>query len=158
MINLRNRRAFSAADARVGASPPAVDSLPEMRESDPEVRSQLRAAALDGPRRHRHSFRGSFSAGSTPIFACRYAFCSIFQDLQENHLLASKFAKNDSKFLRIFLLLFCKMSLKDLEHLQNVTKKLRNFRFLQIIYFAKFCGTFLKNSVTLQNFVKFEKC
>ena len=25
-----------------------------------------------------HSFGGSFSAGSTPIFASKYAFCSIF--------------------------------------------------------------------------------
>ena len=40
-----------------------------------------------------HSFRGSFSAGSTPIFASKYAFFSIFQNLQENHLLASKFSK-----------------------------------------------------------------
>ena len=47
---------------------------------------------LDGPRHH-HSLRGLFSAGSTPIFASKYAFFSIFQDLQETHLLASKFAK-----------------------------------------------------------------
>ena len=40
-----------------------------------------------------HSFRGSFSAGSTPIFASKYAFFRIFRDLQENHLLASKFCK-----------------------------------------------------------------
>ena len=39
-----------------------------------------------------HSFRGSFSAGSTPLFASKFAFCSIFQDLQEYHLLANKFA------------------------------------------------------------------
>ena len=32
-----------------------------------------------------HSFRGSFSAGSTPIFASKYAFCSIFQNLQEEN-------------------------------------------------------------------------
>ena len=43
--------------------------------------------------RHRQSFRSSFSSGSTRIFASTYAFFSIFQDLQENHLLASKFAK-----------------------------------------------------------------
>ena len=40
-----------------------------------------------------HSFRGSFSAGSKPIFASKYAFFSIFQNLQENHFLASKFSK-----------------------------------------------------------------
>ena len=52
--------------------------------------------ALPGPilrPRHHHSFRGSFSTGSTPIFASKYAFYSIFRALQENHLLASKFAK-----------------------------------------------------------------
>ena len=30
-----------------------------------------------------HSFRGSFSAVSTPIFATKYSFSSIFQDLQD---------------------------------------------------------------------------
>ena len=30
-----------------------------------------------------HSFRGSFSAVSTPIFATKYSFCSIFQELQD---------------------------------------------------------------------------
>ena len=60
-----------------------------------------------GPRHH-HSFRGPISAGSTPIFASKYAFCSMFQDLQEYHLLASKSAKfyknsqNIVKILRIF--------------------------------------------------------
>ena len=48
--------------------------------------------------RHHHSFRGSFSAGSTPIFASKYAIWSIFQDLQENHLLASKFVKILQRF------------------------------------------------------------
>ena len=53
-----------------------------------------------------HSFGGSFSAGSTPISASKYAFWSIFQDLQENHLLANKFVifsrkkSNFAKFLR----------------------------------------------------------
>ena len=45
--------------------------------------------------------RGSFSAGSTPIFASKYAFFRIFRDLQENHLLTSKFCK--------FLQNFCKI-------------------------------------------------
>ena len=39
------------------------------------------------------AFRCSFSAGSTPICASKYAFSSIFQNVQENHLLASKFAQ-----------------------------------------------------------------
>ena len=36
------------------------------------------------------SLEGSFSAGSTPIFASKYSFCSIFRDLQ-NYL--AKFSK-----------------------------------------------------------------
>ena len=44
-----------------------------------------------------HSFGGSFSAVSTPIFTIKDAFCSIFQNLQENHLLASKFCKHSVK-------------------------------------------------------------
>ena len=56
-----------------------------------------------------HSFGGPFSAGSKPIFASKYAFCSLFQNLQENHLLASKFrtflpkiAKSIAMFLQKF--------------------------------------------------------
>ena len=48
-----------------------------------------------------HSFRGSFSAGSTPIFASKHAFFSIFRDLQENLLLASKFCKIFAKIYKI---------------------------------------------------------
>ena len=42
-----------------------------------------------------HSFRGSFSAVSTPILATKYSFCSIFQDLQ-NEL--AEFSKNSQNF------------------------------------------------------------
>ena len=35
-----------------------------------------------------HSFGGSFSAVSTPIFATKYSFCSIFRDLQDLHTFA----------------------------------------------------------------------
>ena len=57
---------------------------------------QLRLSSFlssEMPATTQHSFGGSFSAGSTPIFASKYAFCSIFRNLQENHLLASKFGK-----------------------------------------------------------------
>ena len=65
------------------------------------------------PRRRRpldlapHSFRGSFSAGSKPIFASKYAFFSIkfFKIYKKKHLLASKFGKflpNNCKMLQNF--------------------------------------------------------
>ena len=95
--------------------------------------------------RHHHSFRGSFSAGSKPIFASKAAFFSIFQNLQENHHLASKFWK----FLP-----------KNWKNLQTFWHFLANF--------AKFCKNFRnpqKFSKILQNFcrilqkcVDFEKC
>ena len=60
-------------------------------------------ACTDGQRREvrrradkaatHHSFGGSFSAGSTPIFASKYAFLKHFQNLQENHVLAGNFCK-----------------------------------------------------------------
>ena len=58
-----------------------------------------------------HSFRGSFSAVSTPIFASKYAFFCIFRDLQENHLLASKFCKilwKNCKILQHFAIFCCR--------------------------------------------------
>ena len=69
-----------------------------------------------GPRHH-HSFRGSLSAGSTPIFASKYAFCIIFQDLQVNHLLASKVCK----LLQIFSE-FCKILILYLRNLHSLVK------------------------------------
>ena len=72
--------------------------------------------------RTQHSFGGSFSAGSKPIFASKYAFCSIFQNLQENHLLASKFCKfllKNIKILQNFALSFaeiCKICSREDDH------------------------------------------
>merc|ERR1711938_300170 len=69
-----------------------------------------------------HSFRGSFSAVSTPICASKYSFFSIFQDLQDLHTFAPvgtqifeeicpKFSKFCEKFFKIlkFLMNFCKI-------------------------------------------------
>ena len=71
-----------------------------LENSDCEVPSGVRAAAEGGEGvqcRHRatthHSFRGSFSAVSTPIFATKYSFCSIFQDLQNELAEFSKMCK-----------------------------------------------------------------
>ena len=52
--------------------------------------------------RHHHSFRGSFSAGSTPMFASKHAFFSIFQNQHENHLLASKVCKCRQRFAKLY--------------------------------------------------------
>ena len=82
--------------------------------------------------RHHHSFGGSFSAGSKPIFASKYAFCSIFQNLQENHLLASKFCKFLPKFCKkkkTIFWKFCKIS--------NLPKDVKNLHFFWQ-KFAKF--------------------
>ena len=70
------------------------------------------------------AIRGSFSAVSTPILASKYAFFSVFRDIQvasarkkENHLLASKFCK--------FLLFFaesCKIRLREDDVLVDLEK------------------------------------
>ena len=73
-----------------------------------------------------HSFRGSFSAGSTPIFTSKYAFCSVFQDLQENHLLACKLAKipsNFSKFCAVFSLNFMNFTYFQREKAMRAKKR-----------------------------------
>ena len=89
-----------------------------------------------------HSFGGSFSAGSTPIFASKYAFCSIFQNLQENHLLASKFCKFLKKMQT-----FAKFDLFSVVKCQNFCKFL--------IFFAEICKICSREDYFL---VDFEKC
>ena len=59
-----------------------------------------------------HSFGGSFSAGSTSIFASKYAFFNGFRDLQEKHLLANKFCKISPKI--------CKISIKNRKILKRL--------------------------------------
>ena len=66
------------------------------------------------------TLQGSFSAGSKQIFASKYAFLSIFRNLQENHLLASKFYK--------FLLKICKNLQKFLTFFGKFRKILQNFQ------------------------------
>ena len=51
----------------------------------------------------RHSFRGSFSAGSTPILTIKQSFFSIFQDLQDLHTLAPLETQFFQKFVRMLL-------------------------------------------------------
>ena len=87
------------------------------------------------PARTQHSFGSSVSAGSKPIFASKYAFFSIFQNLQENHLLASKFGKilqkirknlqKFSEFFSIFKILpkFCKMFAKIFQKFEKFARE-----------------------------------
>ena len=71
-----------------------------LRPADLRLRRPGRAA------RTNHSFGGSFSAASTPIFASKYAFCSIFQDLQENYLLLVLYNQENRKQICTFFAKF----------------------------------------------------
>ena len=95
-------------NAYFDAFEPAPDHI-RAEVEDEEVRVARERGADDPVRATtQHSFGGSFSAGSKPIFASKYAFFSIFQNLQENHLLASKCCKfllkivKDYKSLTVF--------------------------------------------------------
>ena len=118
-------------------------SWPRARFRPRQLRPEQRPATTQ------HSFGGSFSAGSKPIFASKAAFFSIFQNLQENHLLASKFWKFLPKNWKI-LQKFCKNFDIFWQILQNFAK------FSEIRKnFAKFCRIFCR---ILQKCVDFEKC
>ena len=86
-------------------------------------------AAARGAGNPNHSFRGSFSAVSTPILATKYAFFSIFRDLQND---LADFAK--------FCFLFAKFS-EILQKSGNFTEILQNLQKISKILqnFAKFC-------------------
>ena len=93
---LRNLHAVHFVRYRVSAtaSPEKImgaNLLQTLKRKEKKTGPPLYAAVTQP--RHNHSFGGSFSAGSKPIFASKAAFFSIFQNLQENHLLASKFWK-----------------------------------------------------------------
>ena len=106
------------------------------RRSSRTPKSPSRARAAPSPPIRR---RGSFSAGSTPIFASKYSFCSIFQNLQENHLLASKFVKILQNFAELCT---------------NLTFGGKFCKTLQFQIFLKFCRTFyriLQNLWILKN-------
>ena len=92
-----------------------------------------------------HSFRGSFSAVSKPIFATKYAFFSIFRDLQDGLAKFSQKLQNFGEFRKILqnFTKFCKF----LQIFKNVDKKCK---FLQ-----NFCRI-LQN--VLVHFVDLEKC
>ena len=51
------------------------------------------------------TLEGSFSAVSTPIFASKYSFCSVFRDLQDCHTFAPVETQTFRKFLSNFFIL-----------------------------------------------------
>ena len=81
-----------------------------------------------------HSFRDSFSAVSTPILATKYAFCNIFQNLQNCLIEISKHCRKlkNQRFSQNISNILGKM--ENLANF-NICKKLR---FLQNFKFAKF--------------------
>ena len=122
--------------------------------------SRPRSGTARGPRTQ-HSFGGSFSAGSKPIFASKYAFFSIFQNLQENHLLASKFGKFLPKNWKIlqnfwhFLANFAKFC-KIFRNPQNFCKILQNFlqNFTEMCRFWKMLKNAILDAKICENFAK----
>ena len=98
-----------------------------------------------------HSFLGSFSSVSKRNFASKYAFCSIFQNLQ-NYL--AEFSKS------------CKISQQISDFWQksgNIPKKCKINYFCKILLkFVKICQNLSKFvkilKIQLENFVDFEKC
>ena len=82
-----------------------------------------------------HTFRRSFSAVSTPNFATKYSFCSIFRDLQDLHTFAPLQTKKSSQiFVNIFAI-FVKFACNLSDFLVNFV----NFRFDFCRIFTKFC-------------------
>ena len=68
-----------------------------------------------------HSFRGSFSAVSTPIFATKYSFCSIFRDLQNELAEFAKFCQFFQKNRKI------RKILQKSENFTEILQNLQNF-------------------------------
>ena len=112
-------RCACAPDTRIHRWPDLAGRAGHARGAQP--RGAARGALLARSAVPAGSFWGSFSAGSTPIFPSRYAFFSIFQKLQENHLLASKVCKF---FWQIFSK-FCKIC-KILQDFRNLSSFLKN--------------------------------
>ena len=88
-------------------------------------------------------FCGSFSAVSKPNFASEYSFCSIFQDLHNEHAFAPPTTQNLQNFAQFCKILmtfpdFLKILLKFDEIVlffgENFTEFRRNSRESQLIY------------------------
>ena len=122
--------ARSGALSRARAGRPPAEGRPRGAQPSGALLEAGEVMTLSHRQGHRaattlHSFRGSFSAGSRPILTSKYAFFSIFRDLQENHLLASKFCK--------LLQTFCKRFAKALQKFCNISA-------IFCIFAAKFCN------------------
>ena len=96
------------------------------------------------------TLEGSFSAVSKPIFPSKYAFFSIFQDLQDSHTFApfqiQKFSKFSSNFFPKFVWKFCKIF-----HFFN---QFRHFSHWFWWIFLRISRIFFRNCRNLQIFQK----
>ena len=90
-----------------------------------------------------HFFCGSFSAVSKPNFASKYSFCSIFQDLHNEHAFAPPTTQNLQTFAQVckffmtfpdFLKILLKFDEIVLFFGENFTEFRRNSRESQLIY------------------------
>ena len=92
------------ASMNAGGPPIAVAALVE--KFDTELLAQNFQA-------NHQTLEGSFSVVSTPIFASKYSFCSVFRNLQDCHTFAPLEIQNLRKFSSnffIFLLKFLQRS------------------------------------------------
>ena len=142
------------------------------REGHRELEQQLPArlesrtpSSQRGATTH-HSFRGSFSAASTPILTTKYSFFSIFQDLQHLHNSAPLESQNFAKFCKIFVILKKIQLLTKLNILQILkfqVKKKSDFRAVQkcadLVDLEKCCKitVWLQQSVLIQPRTSLEK-
>ena len=87
------------------ALPRAICDAPKLQSSIPNF-SQIFQP-------NHQTLEGSFSAVSTPIFASKYSFCSVFRNLQDCHTFAPLEAQNLCKFLSNFFTFLLKFQQKS---------------------------------------------
>ena len=107
----------------------------------------LAGVTTEGPR-HNHSFRSSFSAGSTPIFASKYAFFFAFFEIYK------KLTFSQANFAE-----FCRILQNFADFFKHFAKFRKFLKFLQIftkLYtnFAEICKICLREGDFLVDFEK----
>ena len=104
-----SRRCVGAAAPGVrtldGAAAPASPSEPSPAPSEPKLKGSIPNFSQNFQPNHQ-TLEGSFSAVSTPIFASKYSFCSVFRDLQDCHTIAPLETQKCRKFLSNFFSYF----------------------------------------------------
>ena len=78
---------------------------------EPKLKSSIPNFSQNFQPNHQ-TLEGSFSAVSTPIFASKSSFCSVFRNLQDCHTFAPLETQNLHKFLSNFLYIFAEISAK----------------------------------------------